>query len=245
MLRGLYESASALKALQQAETLIANNIANMSTPGYRSQTPVFSSYLPVTLSEAPGGGTVGTYALGVDSAAVDPSAVAGPIRVTGRPLDIAPRNTTWIAVSTPSGTAYTQNGRLEINANGQLTTAAGYLVQSVTGGPLAVAPTQPVRVLPDGVVVQNGAPVGQIRLVTVNSDEQMAESLPDAAKPTPQARLTPGGQVLPGALREADVNLAGQAAQLINVAAWYQANEEAARIGVQAFATLRHNGLVP
>ncbi len=245
MLRGLYESAGALKALQQAQTLVADNIANDKTPGYRAERPVFASYLPLALTESPSGQVVGPYALGVDSTAIARSPAPPTLTVTGQALDVAPAPTTWIAVRTRHGVQYTQNGQLAVNAAGILTTVAGDVVESVSGRPIAAGPAAGIAIRPDGMVTQSGKPVGHMRLVTIGLGQRMTSTGPDRWVPAKGAAVAAGGRLTPGALLGSNVNLANQAAWLIQIAAGFQANAETANTQVTTFTDLLQNGLVP
>ncbi len=162
MLRGLYASSSALQALEQAQTLVSDNVSNSTTPGYLNEAPVFAEYLPLTLSERPTGNTVGEYALGTDSMKLTVSTTPGSVQATGQPLDIAPAPDTWIAVKAPGGAAYTQDGQLEVNAAGELATGSGYVVESAKGGAIQVGNAAGVSIADNGVVSQNQVVVGQI-----------------------------------------------------------------------------------
>ncbi len=245
MLRGLYESAGALKALQQAQTLVTDNIANDKTPGYRAERPVFASFLPITLTESTSGQVVGSYALGVDSTAIARSPAPPALTVTGQALDVAPAPTTWIAVRTLHGLQYTQNGQLAVNPQGILTTASGHPVESVGGGSIVAGPAAGIAIGANGTVTQNGRAVGRMRLVTIALGQRMTSTGPDLWLPGKGAVVTRGGQLTPGALLGSNVNLANQAAWLIQIASGFQANAETANTQVTTFTDLLQNGLTP
>ena len=102
--------------LQQAG--VAQNLSNASTVGYRAMEHRFRA-VPIQSEAMP------TRAFVVDASVADVFD-QGPLQATGRPLDVAVLGAGWLAVETPDGgEAYTRAGNLQINANGQLQTAAG------------------------------------------------------------------------------------------------------------------------
>ena len=128
--------------LQQAG--VAHNLANASTTGYRAMEHKFRA-VPLQGEGAP------TRAFVVDASVADVMD-QGPMMATGRPLDVAVRGSGWIAVQTPDGgEAYTRAGNLQVNANGQLQTAAGLNVLGDVG-PIALPPDNRLTIAPDGTI---------------------------------------------------------------------------------------------
>ena len=128
--------------LQQAG--VANNLANVSTIGYRAAEHRFRA-VPVQGEGLP------TRVFTVD-ASVGDNFEQGPLMTTGRPLDVAIKGAGWIAVEAPDGTeAYTRAGNLKIDANGMLQTTEGLSVLS-EGGPIAVPPDNNIAIGADGTV---------------------------------------------------------------------------------------------
>lgn len=161
--RMIYVSMSGAKATMQRQDVLANNLANASTVGFRAELQAFRA-VPVNGS----GASTRVYALestpGHDDA-------AGPIQVTGRPLDVAMRGNAWLAVQTDDGTeAYTRAGALEVTAEGRLVGASGRTVLG-DGGPIDLPPDTRVSIASDGTVSATAAngvstPVGRLKLVT-------------------------------------------------------------------------------
>lgn len=155
--------------LQQAG--VAQNLANVSTTGYRAMEHKFRA-VPVQGEGLP------TRAFVVDASVADVFD-QGPMMATGRPLDVAVKGAGWIAVEGPDGSeAYTRAGNLQTTANGQLQTAGGLNVMG-EGGPLAIPPDNRISIAPDGtvsVVPLFGTPnnvnvVGRIKLVNPPENE--------------------------------------------------------------------------
>ena len=161
--RMIYLSMSGAKATMQRQDTLANNLANVSTPGFRAELQAFRA-VPVQGS----GASTRVYALetttGYDSS-------AGSITATGRNLDVAVKGNSWLAVQALDGTeAYTRGGSFEISNDGTLTTRSGLPVMS-DGGPLQVPPNSAVSIGADGTVSTKGADgkntaIGKLKLVT-------------------------------------------------------------------------------
>ena len=128
----IYLAMTGAKQTEYAQAINSNNLANISTTGFRADLHSFSS-MPID-----GPGVETRINAVVDSYGTDLS--QGPISTTGRALDIAVRGDGFIAVQTPDGReAYTRAGDLRVEAGGLLSTGAGHLVVG-DGGPVAIPP---------------------------------------------------------------------------------------------------------
>ena len=169
--RLIYTAMSGAKQAFAQQAGVAQNLANAATTGYRAMEHKFRA-VPVLGEGAP------TRAFVVDASVAD-TFESGPLMATGRPLDVAVQGAGWLAVETPDGReAYTRAGNLQINANGQLQTAAGQNIVG-DGGPIAIPPDNRISIAPDGtvsVVPLFGTPnnvnaVGRIKLVNPPENE--------------------------------------------------------------------------
>ncbi len=144
MERGLYIAASGMIAEQARQDLIANDLANASTPGYKSDRATQRAFDEVLLQNTKTGAGIGPIGQGV---AIDRQATdwrPAPIRQTEEPLDFAIQGEGFFAVRGANGVQYTRNGRFSAAADGALTTATGENVLGRNG--------QPLRVGADGTV---------------------------------------------------------------------------------------------
>ncbi|MCK7521079.1 MAG: flagellar basal-body rod protein FlgG [Ignavibacteriales bacterium] len=137
MLRALTTAATGMIAQQVNLDVIANNLANVNTTGYKKVRAEFQDLLSQTL-KAPGAqGAQGTnqpvgiqIGLGVRTAATERVTTAGALKSTGNPLDVAIEGDGYFQVQMDDGnTAYTRDGSFKIDASGQLTTSDGYVIQ--------------------------------------------------------------------------------------------------------------------
>ena len=161
--RMIYLSMSGAKATMQRQDTLANNLANVSTVGFRAELQAFRA-VPVQGS----GASTRVYAL---ESTPGYDASAGSVTATGRNLDVAMKGNAWLAVQGLDGTeAYTRAGSLDVSADGTLTTRNGLTVLG-DGGPIQVPPNSEVQIGSDGTVsakVANGrsTAVGRLKLVT-------------------------------------------------------------------------------
>jgi flagellar basal-body rod protein FlgF len=171
--RMIYLSMSGAKAAMQRQEVLANNLANVSTNGFRAELAAFRA-VPVQGS----GASTRVYSL---ESTVGASHEAGSVTPTGRPLDVAMKGNAWLAVQGLDGTeAYTRAGALDVDAQGQLVTKNGLIVLG-DGGPIAVPANSEVSIAGDGTVSAKGAngrqtTIGRLKLVTPESPAALPRS---------------------------------------------------------------------
>ncbi|PAX07956.1 flagellar basal-body rod protein FlgF [Sphingomonas lenta] len=151
----VYTAATGLRAHMQAQAAIANNMANVSTTGYRADRVVFDRI------ELKGGGAALQARTPTSEEITDADRSPGAIQTTGRPLDIAMQGDAWLAVQAADGTeAYTRRGDLSVTEAGVLQTGDGFLVMG-SGGPITLPPADKVAIAADGsitIVPRGGDP---------------------------------------------------------------------------------------
>jgi flagellar basal-body rod protein FlgF len=161
--RLIYLAMSGAKATMQRQETLANNLANVSTLGFRAELAAFRA-VPVEGS----GASTRVYSL---ESTPGYDATPGQVAATGRNLDVAMKGASWLAVQGLDGTeAYTRGGSLDINADGNLVTTSGLTVLG-DGGPIQIPPDTQVGIAADGTVSvtdTNGRSnsVGKLKLVT-------------------------------------------------------------------------------
>lgn len=159
----IYLSMSGAKATLQRQDTLANNLANVSTTGFRAELQAFRA-VPVQGS----GASTRVFTLETTTG-YDTS--PGPVAATGRNLDVAVRGDSWLAVQGLDGTeGYTRAGSLDVSADGTLVTRAGLQVLG-DGGPIQLPPNSEASIAADGSVsarLPSGASsiVGKLKLVT-------------------------------------------------------------------------------
>ena len=159
---GYYAACAGLMSRTQALDTIANNLANVSTAGFRASHNVFGSVL-ATMGNSPlsilnqdandYGVLSGTH--------LDTS--QGALVRTGNDLDLAMEGPGYFAVQTTTGPVYTRGGNFRVSPQGQLITASGDPVMG-DNGPITIVGS-PVSISPDGTISANGAISGRLKMV--------------------------------------------------------------------------------
>lgn len=152
-----YLALSRQVALMRDMSVIANNVANVATTGFRGEHTLFETALRRA------GGTPKLAFVQDVGTARDMS--EGPITATGNPLDLAIDGDGWFAFATGEGVRYSRAGHLEIDAAGQIVDAAGNALLDDSGAPLVVPPgDRDITVAADGSVTNRAGPLGRIGL---------------------------------------------------------------------------------
>ncbi len=138
MERGLYIAASGMLSEMQRQDLIANDLANASTPGYKADRTAQHSFAEMLLANRETGATVGPLGSGVSIARQVTDFSPQALRETGEPLDFAITGDGFFGVQTPDGPRFTRNGRFMADGNGRLTDQLGNPVVGRNGQPVTV-----------------------------------------------------------------------------------------------------------
>ena len=222
-------AASGMRARLESLEMLANNMANASTGGYKTDREFYSLYMS---PEAAGGDTGGAASLPViERPWTDFS--AGALRATGNPLDLALTGSGFFAVDGGAGPLYTRNGAFQLAADGTLVGAQGLPVRQAGGGALRLDPALPASVHPDGTVLQQGRPAGRIEVVNF-PDGALAKqgstyfrAVDAAAAPSPAT----GAVVHQGKLEESNVGAPESAVRLVSLMRQFEMLQKAVAIG--------------
>lgn len=187
MQNGLYVAVSAQVALERRTETIADNIANMNTVGYRATGVSFEAEMTKA-----GEADLNYVSSGADFL----SRRIGGLIKTDNPLDFAVQGDGWFGVQTPTGRAYTRDGRARIDEFGMLRTLNGDPILDAGGAPILVdSAAGPLTVSADGMINQSGRQVGAIGLFSIDADANLKRAQIPASFPTgPRGRSS----ILPG-----------------------------------------------
>jgi len=212
--------------------LLANNLANSATGGYKNDREYYGLYASDDSENAIDGGT-GTTLPVVEKQWTDFS--PGVMQTTGNPLDVALPNKGFFSIKGPPGTLYTRNGGLQILPSGDLGSGDGYPVLSASGAPIHIGVGKTVTITPDGTVEQDGVNVGQMAVVdfaNTNSLKKVGSTNFQNTDPKnpPQPMANPG--VLQGKLEGSNVQVADAAMRLVGVMRQFEMLQKA--IGISS-----------
>ncbi len=212
---GFYAACAALMARTQALDLVANNLANTSTPGYRGQQNIFRSFL-ATAAGHPGSAlnqAVNDFGI---SGGSQMDLTQGNIEHTGNDFDFAVQGPGFFQVQTTSSPVFTRNGNFGVSPQGQLITAQGDAVMGENGVIRIVG--GPVTVSPDGTISVQGAVAGKMKLVEFPPGTAL-ESVGKTYYSAPKNSWTPAKQstIAQGSLESSNVNPVASAVELVAV----------------------------
>jgi flagellar basal-body rod protein FlgF len=220
---------AAAKATMHRQEVVSHNLANVSTNGFRAELAAFRA-VPVRGD----GASSRVYAL---ESTVGYSTAPGVVQTTGRPLDVAVKGNSWLAVQALDGTeAYTRAGALEVNAEGVLTDLQGRPVVG-DGGPLTIPANAEVEVASDGTVSakvgrERPQPLGRLKLVTPEAPLQRGtDGLFRAAEGDLAA--DPAARVQSGALEGSNVNAVESMVAMIAAARQFEQQMKALQTAEQ------------
>ena len=216
-------------ALTHELDVIANNVANIDTTGYKADNALFSQYLMPRASDQQFTGNDRRVNYVQDRASwIDMS--PGALQHTGNPLDVAIDGPGYLTVQTPRGQRYTRSGALAINGSGQLVTGEGDTVIG-DGGPITFQPTDhDVVISAHGVIsVREGtsqadSPRGRLQLAAFDQSQRLQKDgnstfmAPNGVNPNPVPANT---RVVQGAIEKSNVNGVAAMARLIELTRSY------------------------
>lgn len=222
MLEGLYSAAAGMAAQQQQLDAIGNDLANLSTTGYKSARVAFSDLLYNQVDLA---GTVTTHGAGASATMIGRSETEGSLQQTGNPLDLAIEGDGYFQVTGPGGKlALTRAGTFSVDANGAITNAFGNQLSPPIKLPAGVTPAD-VSISSNGTVTAGAKKLGQIQLVTVTSPAHLlgeANGLlsTNAASGTPHPASA--ATLRQGALEQSNVDVAKEMSLMVTTQRSFQ-----------------------
>jgi|KBSMisStandDraft_5_1062788.scaffolds.fasta_scaffold267261_3 flagellar basal-body rod protein FlgF/flagellar basal-body rod protein FlgG len=212
---GFYAACAALMARSQALDLVANNLANTSTPGFRGQHNIFRSFLATASGHQGSGLNRAVNDFGI-SGGSQMDLTEGNLEHTGNDLDFGVQGPGFFQIQTANGPVYTRNGNFQVSTQGQLMTSQGDPVMGDQGVIRIVG--GPVTVSADGTISVKGAVAGKIKLVEFPPGTAM-ESVGKTYYSAPKNTGTPAKQstMVQGSLESSNVNPVAGAVELVAV----------------------------
>lgn len=223
MNKGIYPALSGGVAYEKLLSIIANNVANVNTAGFKADRPVFKVDVPDSIYQSQDSPSPisDKFYTEIDSVFTDFN--SGVIRQTGNVLDLAIEGDGFFVIDTPDGARYTRSGNFILDASKTLTTVDGHMVMG-DGGPIILEEGK-IAVDADGRVSVNGSEVNKVKIVNfekpytltkdqnnmfIGSGEQTAEAY----------------KVLQGAVELSNVNSVKEMAAMISVLRGYESYQK-------------------
>jgi flagellar basal-body rod protein FlgG len=213
---GMFAAVSGNVAAMKRLDVIANNIANVNTAGFKKDRMSFESLLMASTSAANGDQPV----LSDNAASTDFS--AGPMKQTGNTLDVAIDGDGFFVVNTPQGPAYTRQGTFQRNNEGKLINRDGFEVAGT--GSLVINGAR-VEIDAKGGVLVDGAQVGTLQVVDFPQPyklEKIGDGLFRATDPQQSPQPAAKTLVRQGFLEESNVNVVREMADMIETNRYFE-----------------------
>jgi len=226
----LYIGLSRQMVLRREMSVVANNIANMNTAGYRSNQMLFLEH--VMEPERPGARDGHAMSMVIDQGVVRDTR-PGPLTRTGNPLDIALRGEGYMVVDTPAGPRYFRGGHLEIDAERRLVDGNGLPVQGAGGGPILI-PQTATEITISGTgeisIVQGDdrtetVPIGSLRLVAFDEEQRLTTLGGGLYVTNEMPRDAEETEVIQGTIEASNVQPIVEMTNMIEVARQYQSTQ--------------------
>ncbi len=207
-----YIALSGQTAREHQMEVLANNIANLSTPGFKAEKMMFQEYL----TKPTDGSDPSSYVVSQGNAR-DMS--QGPMSHTGNPLDVALNGAGFMTVTTPTGNQYTRNGHLQLDNQGELVTSAGMIVQGDGGSPIVIpAGAGSITIGKDGTVATDKQTIGKIAVVNFDNPQLLAETQSGLYTTSQTAQPVTGTNVEQGTIEDANIQPVVEMTKLMNAA---------------------------
>jgi flagellar basal-body rod protein FlgF len=223
-------AANGLQANMDSIDMLANNIANASTNGFKADREFYSTYIAPEIQNG-SDTTVGESPV-VQRQWTD--FAQGTLLPTGSATDLALSGNGFFVVSGPNGPLYTRNGNFRISKDGSLLTAEGYPVLLTDGKPAQLSGSDPMSVQNDGSIMQDGNLVGQLKVVDFSDPSKLSRlvgpyfqvSDPQAAQPKSSS-----AQVVQGQIESSNAQPSEAAARMISLLRHFDMLQRAIKIG--------------
>jgi flagellar basal-body rod protein FlgF len=199
--------------------IIANNLANSSSPGYKSEQMMFSELVRSVDQR--------TKLSFVRDVAVARNFGEGEMRRTDNSLDVAIKGNGWLEVEVAGSPRFTRNGHFELDRDGQLVNTAGFPVQSQKGGPIVFSPgDKDIVIKGDGTITAGGLPRGQLKIVTFDDLQSLSKVSGNLYKYGGEPKQATDFSIVQGMLEKSNVQPILEITRMINTSRKFQSTQK-------------------
>ncbi len=202
--------------------VVANNIANLNTSGFKGDGAVFEEFLMPGAREGQFTGRDRRVSFVQDRSTWHDMS-QGPLQQTGNPLDVAVDGNAFLVVQTPRGERYTRNGAFQINATGELVTSEGHKVMGDAGPIVLQAQDKDINISREGTIGVPGGIRGKLRLVSfanpqaLQKDGSSTFEARNGVQPDPAQNVT----VVQGSIEKSNVRAVIEMTRMIEITRSY------------------------
>ncbi len=216
----LLVSLSQQLAAYRSMDVIANNIANVNTPGYKRESVKFEEYVQQV---APAEGEKGRQSISfVQDKGTSRDLTQGAATHTGAPFDLAINGKGYFTVQTPSGDRYTKNGHFTLDSNGRIVTEDGGVLQG-DGGEIAITSDDgDIHIAQDGTITGARGQIGKVKLVNFASEAALQKEGSSLYSTTQTPNAVESPMISQGFLEESNVQPVLEISHMLDVLRAYQ-----------------------
>lgn len=214
----IYTTLARQQGLMQEMQVVANNLANSSTTGYKSDRAIFTEFLVST-------GNAGDHSLSMGGLGGHAFQMEqGGLNFTGGRFDLAIQGEGFFRIQTPEGERLTRAGHFQLSAAGQLIDMQGNAVLSAGGNPINIPEDAlDINFGEDGTISGNGQIIDQVGVVTVEGQLQKDSNTYFSSEDAPVQ--TQNAKLVQGALEQSNVSPVLEVSRMIEVQRAYEAGQ--------------------
>lgn len=224
-------AASGIRARIESLDILANNLANASAAGFKSDQESYALYVSPETADSPEG-TNPTILPLIQNRWTD--FAQGALIPTGSSMDLALSGKGFFVASTPSGPLYTRGGSFRFSPLGHLQTEDGYDLQNPDGKPITVDSSKTIEVLPDGTVRQEGQEISRIAIVDFDDPKELVKRggnyFKSNAPGTPPGRAVQA-EIRQGQLEKGNGDSTHAASSIVTILRQFESLQKAMAIG--------------
>ena len=215
-----YVALSRQDALQKQIDVIANNMANLNTTGFKSEEMMVAQADVKTKSDTTPFGRQVSFVRDLGTVR-DPK--EGPMNKTGAPLDVAIHGSGYFTLDSPGGARYTRAGHFRLDENGMIVSGEGLPVMQANGTPIIVAPNEAqINIANDGTVSTENGQIGQIKVVSFANEQDLKKAGDGTYITNDTANTVARPQLTQGMLEDSNVEAISQMTSMLTVMRSYQ-----------------------
>ncbi len=227
---GIYTAYSGLRAQSDALEILANNLANINTTGFKEE-KAFYTYMNQSSEKAQGAQDFNSI---INRTIQTQSALnfeTGSLNETSRELDVAIAGDGFLAIQTPRGVRYTRNGNLSLNAQSVLTTSEGYPVLGASGRTITLGPGK-IHIGESGDVSMDGVQVDRLKVSSFKDLSTLEKEGSSLFKSTagPDAEKASEAKIKSGFLEESNVNPISSIVRMVELHRHFEAIQKSINV---------------
>ena len=212
-----YIALSRQTSLSRQMDVIANNIANANTSGFKGEHVLFSEFLAQRSADLPM-----SY---VEDRAVARSTQQGNLVITEAELDLGIQGEGYFVVETPAGPRYTRGGSFQLGPDRRIVTSQGHALLDDADRPITV-PEGRMTVNREGAVLADGRQVARIRLASFENEQQLRKTAGGLYTTDAEPKPAEKAQVMQGMIEQSNVQPIIEMTRMMDVLREYQANHK-------------------